>query len=433
MSLSPTQHQQQSLLCPAGFLQSVPSSGPHGARAALLSGVHIVAAGKPIKNDPRTSFTSVVSGLGLARSVTPPPGAAVVTELGALTVNTSSARALQADFENSRTLYSGHPSPHSAPAAEKIFLQVPASEEEFMLRRQSVPNMSSAHSYFASQPSPAVAIIQRHHSHVGISSLAQGAASPPRAGRRPSSPLATRAASPPRPMQVASPPQPIRIASVIQPPLQRIAPPVSPQPCVLVSTAQAYPVPAVQSPQETAVAPQPSAPVRILVRSDSLSPCPSQQAHQTQAAHQTPGDGRPVRAHSASPCRLPPNQQQAPPPEPAHQHAVESVGQTPLQFQVLPSTQTHPNSVLPKQVNLHELYSSELLSETQILLLTCDVMMRFGFLPGCCCWLCLSLMAFHRRVLFQVANPIMFILCNILSCVLYTDTSVEILRICCRF
>lgn len=325
----------------SGFY-SLPSTGAHAAKPACPTGALVVAAGKPVKNDPRTAFTTVVSGLGVS-PCSPPPAAASRLVTGPTSLNVVGSvspklhrsgqvvdshqpMTVQQLTEHLRERIGELHSVGSTPTSEHTYLQ---PDQMLNMRRQSAPaaHIASLALEPFHAPSPHVQPdglgrcgaplgIQRHHSHVGLSSLAEMETSP----------------------------QPIRIASVIQPPVQRIAPRSASQHYVMLSANQAQantaspqlsPQPALHTVGTRVmfpVRPQLSTADSVYVRRASLQvgiPGTAQVANQPE-----------VSRHAVS----------SPPPP------VSSLP-TQQQLQPLPSVQTHPHPgpVVQDKVLLHAL------------------------------------------------------------------------------
>lgn len=249
VAASPT---KQNLLGASGF-SSLPTSG--ASPQASPGGVHVVSASKPIKNDPRTSFSSTVSGMGGVSPCSTPPPRPIVTVIDQFQLN-SNAVSQQVPGRISYLSPGLHqtsailPTPRpptpkppdgktmqlaselqqvfgahrTATAEENVHLSAFTQEEMLNLRRQSAPAahitppISSAQhlvGYTLNVPtdaagSPPFVSLRRHHSHVGLSSLAQVTSSP-------------------QPFPCTSSRHPGQVASGAQRPAQRIVLPLSAQ------------------------------------------------------------------------------------------------------------------------------------------------------------------------------------------------------------
>ena len=246
MAASPT---KQGLLGLTGCL-SLPCTGAHPQ--TVPSAIRVISVGKPIKNDPRTSF-STVSDIGMSPSTPSQPPNVKITDQPFLSASTISqklpgsvgrmfvipgqppgsavagARPSHIQQLVVRTgLGQQHTSrsPQSALDDENSYL-VPVPYEDFItLRRQSAPaaHISPAISFAQHRAgstaiapsdtvgSPSTLCLQRNHSHTGLSNLVGGSTSP----------------------------RPFQVAGVIQPPVQHIAPPFSMPHHVVTAKNQAH-------------------------------------------------------------------------------------------------------------------------------------------------------------------------------------------------
>ena len=234
MTASPT---KQGLLGLTGCL-SLPCTGAHPQ--TVPSGIRVISAGKPVKNDPRTSF-STISDIGMSSSSTQSPLPNVkITDQPFVSASTISHRL--PGSVGRMFMSPGQQLGNAGPSARPSHIQqlvvrtglgqqhafispqstaddgnsylVPAPYKDFStLRRQSAPAahidpaISSAQHGAEStviapsdaMGSPTTLCLQRHHSHVGLPNLAGGSTSP----------------------------QPFQVAGVIQPPVQHLAPPIN--------------------------------------------------------------------------------------------------------------------------------------------------------------------------------------------------------------
>ena len=225
VAASPT---KQGLLGLTGFF-SLPCTGVHPQ--AFATGVHVVSASKPVKNDPRTSFATIVSGISMSRCSTPPPLLNVTDH--SLTASNVSPKiyGTAANVHLSPGAYQPYaviPTPRppyfqqmggkvpvgvqhclrssaqSAPADEKSYLIPPRKDEIINLRRQSAPAahvsplVSAGHLLNVQSKAGGSSStgLQRHNSHIGLANLSSGTSSP----------------------------QPFQVVGVIQPPVQHVAP-----------------------------------------------------------------------------------------------------------------------------------------------------------------------------------------------------------------
>ena len=206
VAASPTKH---GLLGLAGFL-SLPCTGAHPQ--LIPSGVQVISANKPVKNDPRTSFATIVSGIGMSRCSIPPPLLTVqVTDqsLNASSVSPqlqgSASKVYLNPWDHQPSIPTARPpciqqmtgklpfglahylrsSTQSAPTYEKNYVKPLGQEEIVNLRRQSAPaahisplvsggHLLSVQSDVVSSPTLS---LQRHNSHIELSSLSGGTSS----------------------------------------------------------------------------------------------------------------------------------------------------------------------------------------------------------------------------------------------------------------